>query len=457
MRGLVIVALTAFAGSNVHHRAGIGYPGHIVPRATSARVLEHKMSLWTLLSPARAVTRGDRRELTRIQPASLSMEECVWQLLSHDLNQLRLTLRGEAERCTRAIQRELKIRCLAPNATAEGEGIGEGALAIASTPSLFNVKAHLTLERLGADAVLAARGALEGSRRLSVTIESSRARLGTLLGSYMHWRGPLLFWWAWHASADLMQPFTPLLASLAPALRPSMESISADLQRLVFRSRRDRAPAQLVKSASPFSFAALSRLSSRCRSTAGRQLRRIELAGGVLALDLTAAIMHLKSPIIAKIKHTTFHEPAAICTFAEVSLRLLLIMFLLQLVRLFGESPGSFGHEWRQQLLRLAMRAAVRASERCYRVERTRSLLPPSPAWQVSLLDELGTITAAAAALGARALEQLSTWRAEPAVAPIPRRPHSLREWLDHLRRPKLRRESTPQPAMMMQSAVDAG
>ena len=92
------------------------------------------------------------------------------------------------------------------------------------------------------------------------------------------------------------------------------------------------------------------------------------------ALNLHEALMHMRPQIVAKIRHTILHDPLSACTFAAVAARLLLILPLFQAAKLLGEGTRPL----RRALQRLALREAMRASERCNRVELQTSLPPPT-------------------------------------------------------------------------------
>mmetsp|Transcript_15470 Transcript_15470/g.41481 ORF Transcript_15470/g.41481 Transcript_15470/m.41481 type:complete len:128 (-) Transcript_15470:524-907(-) len=81
----------------------------------------------------------------------------------------------------------------------------------------------------------------------------------------------------------------------------------------------------------------------------------------------------MKPQIVAKVKHTAFHEPAALATFVAVSLRMFVSLSIFQAARLFGDRTTCL----RRRMLQSVLRDVVIASERCNRVELRRPLQPP--------------------------------------------------------------------------------
>lgn len=334
-------------------------PGLLGPLALLALVLHVDASI--RLPSAR----GGLARLPRVllKDKDVSARECVWRIVKHDVKELHSTLRGESVRFvgtlhqiavdeTRRIWRQ--VETFQQNAldetvwlrseTARLRDETDGSV---STPPRARASGEPSVRSQARvpTTVSATPGGLdsadEGSSgtlaRVSVAMLAQQASLMALIDSYVHWRWPLLSWWVLTETTVKFPPFAPLLGWLLA---------SADVE-------------------SGVATAAVAGL------MAGKAPADVEPP---LALNLHEALLHMRPQIVAKIRHTVFHDPLSACTFAAVAARLLLILPLFQVAKLFGEGTRPF----RQTLQRLALREAMRASERCNRVELRTSLPPPT-------------------------------------------------------------------------------
>jgi hypothetical protein len=337
----------------------------------------------------------------------LDTKELVLRIVRYDLKELELALRAELRRCCDAVGRvaaDEARRVFRTGLESWLASRGNDTGGVAETHRWRFVGEQL------------ATGALERTQaltRIREVLLEERVRVSELLGSYMHWRRPLLFYWAWHRLVDALRPLTPLLSPLSvllPALAPTLARAATMLARA-----RGRLP-----SAAGLPDALLAAPSGVSRQS-GRLARWLS-AGSLASLDLTEAILHLVPQIMAKLKHATLNEPRSLVTFVTVALRLLAIVPALTLCRLCGAEA------LRQLLLRMVLREALLASTLCNRVEQKRALRPLAPpgGWR-TFGEELRDVVAAAAAHGARAL----AWSAHLATqgmvvakaAPLPTAP----------------------------------
>jgi len=253
-------------------------------------------------------------------PPSLShharvVRESVFRILEDDVQAFQLALRNEGERCARAIQR---------TAMEEAHRLSG------------DYRRHLMLLEVS-------QPMFSATRVLSATL-SQPQRLALVIESYMHWRLPLVRWWAesWAmCAAESICSRLQRMATLAPG-------------RLASASRRGSAGASRGRVASSL--------------TSSPVPWRAEV-------DLQDALLHLRPQIVAKVRHAARHEPACLATFFAISLRLALLLPLWRLTTVLGVRAFAL----RRKLIRCALRDAARASARCSRVELRRQLLPVPP------------------------------------------------------------------------------
>lgn len=312
-------------------------------------------------APLRA---GRARPNIRPAPGS-NVRECVLGIVEHDVKELGFSVAAECARCARAMQRE-------------------------SVSGLGQLSLHPVLAFSAPAAGAPGASALKRIGRIYAT---QQLRLALLIDSYVHWRLPLALWWVGQSTAERLEPLEPMLAPLAPMLAPLLSSAARGLHALGARGQR----AWSARSAGALASAD----SSSARGAEALALSSFE------AGNLQEALLHMRPQIVAKIRHASFHEPAALGTFAAVALRLALLVPLLQLAQLVGSPAAAL----RQRLLRLVLRDALLVSERCNRVERRRNLPPPRPRQRArirSAAEQVQAVAAAMVARSARALERLA-------------------------------------------------
>jgi hypothetical protein len=374
----------------------------------------------------------------------------VLRILQHDLKELELIMGAEMERCSRTVHRVVSDEISRALRVKQWALDSLGMVNPYPLPSVDKMHAVAMSEhddplRSDQPPFSAATFAFA---RIGKVVAVQRARLSVLLGSYLHWRCPLLFWWAWTTAADALKPFSPLLAPfarlLAPALVPTLRGIAAAASRAqagrdaVAGLAIDLQVSRWVGAPRPPPSARRAPPPPPMKAQSHSQRHPLHLR---LPHRVQVALIHLIPQIVAKIRHATFHEPAALGTFLVVIVRLLVMVPMLTLCRL----GGRYFEPSRQALLRSVLREAMLASERCNRVERRRSLPPLAPrgGWRTSVGLEALALAAAAASNGVRALEQLQltlntpSTQARSRVARI--RSFSVRRWLVDARRPRLR------------------
>jgi len=335
---------------------------------------------------------------------SLDNGELIIRMIRHDLGEMEHTIYAELARCLRTIGRvamEESSRLLAvprpprndellPLAS-HGTTLAGGLARRRRVPVFLGTHAHeLVTKSQHNDG--AERGALgrEAIARVGGVFLAQRARISALLGSYVHWRRPLLLWWLWHEIEDGCAKSRPMLAPLslllAPALVPTLASLSSWLARTPWgRGARERGLADTL---------ALSSSSTTLP-------------------ELQEAILHLRPQIIAKIRHALRCEPAAWRVFVPLAIRLLVLVPLMQLTWRCGSSFARLS----DILARRVLMDAFLASERCNRVERARNLPPlrPPGGWRVTLGTEILAVAAAAVGQVGSAVAQMTSW-ASPAA-----------------------------------------
>lgn len=301
----------------------------------------------------------------RRRPRPSDVRDYVLGIVEHDVRELGFTIMSECSRCAGAIQR------VASDEAERALGFGRitlHPLLAYSGPTLGRPRSAASgadgAAITGADAAadLGDDGQLTAGERISQIAAAQSVRFSNLIDSYVHYRLPLALWWMCRSA----QPFEPLLAPLAPALARQLKGgdVSAGSSEALALSSFERG-------------------------------------------NLQEALLHMRPQIVAKLRHASFHEPAALATFVAVALRLVLLVPLLQLTLLLG-SPAA---PLRQRLTRLVMREAHHVSERCNRVERRRSLPPPPLPRKLrrcSWGERLRAVGVAAVVRSACALEKLA-------------------------------------------------
>jgi hypothetical protein len=258
----------------------------------------------------------------------VSARECVWRIVTHDVKELRSTLHGESVRFVGTLHQiavDETRRLWRQVDSFQQHALDEAAPARSEDRLQITASSSTRLESSdeGFSGTLA---------RVYVALFAQHAALVALIDSYVHWRWPLLSWWVLSETTVAFAPVATVLGRLFAEAESIATAAAVGI-------KSGEAPADPEP-----------------------------------PLNLHEALLHMRPQIVAKIRHTIFHDPLSACTFAAVAARLLLIWPLFQIAKLIGEGTRTF----RQKLQRLALREAMLASARCNRVELRMSLPPPT-------------------------------------------------------------------------------
>lgn len=310
-------------------------------------------------------TRGGLARLSRPHLKDVTARECVWCIVRHDVKELGGTLHDESVRFvgtlrhiavdeTRRVWRQIEAfqqsavdeTAWLRGETARMRGDSIETVGPVALKPYARAADERSVKRDGrVQPAASASSNLNSSddgfsgalARLSVALFAQQASVIALIESYVHWRWPLLSWWVLNEATVARSPVASILARLIAST--DTESGIATVAAVGLKGGRAAADSEAP-----------------------------------LALNLHEALMHMRPQIVAKIRHTIFHDPLSARTFAVVAVRLLLLLPLFQVAKLLGEGTRPL----RQTLQRLALREAMRASEQCNRVELRMSLPPPS-------------------------------------------------------------------------------